>query len=111
MEKKSLTPQLEHIARQLIRISPSLKQLYQEQMDLATALNSQNIFKIEQEQHRIQLCNGLWTLQLQSRESIGYQFPRSPFRPIKIAELHSTVPCIEAIEDFLFHELYFLLAT
>ncbi|WP_180106219.1 MULTISPECIES: hypothetical protein [unclassified Acinetobacter] len=107
MEQNSLTPQLEHIARQLIRISPSLKQLYQEQMDLATALNSQNIFKIEQEQHRIQLCNGLWTLQLQSRESIGYQFPRSPFRPIKIAELHTTVPCIEAIEDFLFHELYF----
>ncbi|WP_180074358.1 MULTISPECIES: hypothetical protein [unclassified Acinetobacter] len=107
MEKKSLTPQLEHIARQLIRISPSLKQLYQEQMELATALNSQNIFKIEQEQHRIQLCNGLWTLQLQSRESIGYQFPRSPFRPIKIVELHSTVPCIEVVEDFLFHELYF----
>ncbi|WP_180134665.1 hypothetical protein [Acinetobacter sp. YH12070] len=107
MEQNSLTPQLEHIARQLIRISPSLKQLYQEQMEFATALNSQNIFKIEQEQHRIQLCNGLWTLQLQSRESIGYQFPRNPFRLIKIAELHWTAPCIEAIEDFLFHELYF----
>ena len=57
MDRDDLKPQLEQMARQLIRISPLLHQLYQDQVELVAMMNAQNLFKFDAGQHQIRLCN------------------------------------------------------
>ena len=59
MEQDSLLRRLKQSAQQSLSIFPNLNELYLDQMALIGQLNAQNLFKIYQEQHRIDLLNGM----------------------------------------------------
>ncbi|CAB1213265.1 hypothetical protein [Acinetobacter bouvetii] len=100
MEQESLVPQYQGIAKQLLRISKSLNQIFQDQLNIVGDLNAHNMFSIDQERHAVQVANGLFQLQFHAPESA----------------LNSIVQCdftylgqkAEALEEFMLHDLYFL---
>ncbi|WP_411691512.1 hypothetical protein [Acinetobacter gandensis] len=112
MKGNSAKPQreqhLQETALQIIRISPVLEQLYQEQLAIVGAINAQNLFKIDSTAHKVSVLNGCCEIQFQSTKSLSAQFPRSPIKPIKIASFYSQYPQFEALEDFFLHDIYFL---
>lgn len=63
MEQESLVASLRLLAQQCLRISPELNQLYLDQMAIIGHLNAQNLIKIQQDQCRIELLDGLFYIQ------------------------------------------------
>ena len=67
MEQNGLIAPLSLLAQQCLRISPELKQLYLDQMAIIGQLNAQNLLKIQQDQHRIELLDGWFYIQFHKR--------------------------------------------
>lgn len=103
MRQGGLVPELQQIAKQILRISKRLNHIYQDQFKILGSLNAQNMFKIHQEQHQVTLLNDLFriefvstqTEQHSSSDMIRYDFAYQGI------ENH-------AIRDFIFNEIYFL---
>ena len=55
--------QLHAVAQQLVRISSVAAEIYQDQMDLVGHFTAQNLFRIDPLQHRVELLNGLFSLE------------------------------------------------
>src|SRR5690606_41508000 len=70
MEQDSLVSPLMLLAQQCLRISPELNQLYLDQMAMIGHLNGQNLIKIQQDQHRIELLDGLFHIQFHTSHAL-----------------------------------------
>lgn len=104
MEQDSLLLRLKQSAQQSLSIFPNLNELYLDQMALIGQLNAQNLFKIYQEQHRIDLLNGMFYIQFYTPKELDQQ------RAHVLAEAHFDFKQAkaEALEDFFFQDIYFL---
>ncbi len=104
MEQDSLVAPLKLLAQQCLRISPELNQLYLDQMAIIGHLNAQNLLKIQQDQHRIELLNGLFYIQFHTPQALD-----SGVAPA-LVESHFSFQEFkaEALEEFFFQDLYFL---
>lgn len=103
-QKVMLVPESRQMIQQLLRISESLNQLYQDQMQILGDIDAQNIFKLDQEKHQIGIANGLFELNFYSPQACA------------TAKKHDLLHChfydqgmrAEAIEHFILHEIQFL---
>ncbi len=55
--------QLHAVAQQLVHISSVAAEIYKDQMDLVGNFTSQNMFRIDPILHRVELLNGLFSLE------------------------------------------------
>lgn len=69
MEQDRLVPQHQLVAKQLLRISKSLNEIFQDQLNIVGDLNAQNMFRIDQERHVVQIANGLFQLEFHAPDS------------------------------------------
>jgi hypothetical protein len=100
MEQERLVPQYQGIAKQLLRISKSLNDIFQDQLHFVGDLNAQNMFRIDQERHRVQVANGLFQLQFHAAQMTSKSILHCDFTYLgQKAEL---------LEEFILHDLYFL---
>jgi hypothetical protein len=93
----------QQIAQQLLRVSKSLNQLYQDQLAILGDVTAQNMFRIHQAEHEVSIANGLFTLNFSAAKHSDTQANSSLFH------IHFVHPSkrAEAIEEFLLHELQF----
>ena len=103
MEQEGLLLPFRQLAEQCLSIFPELNQLYLDQMALIGQVNAQNLFKIHQDEHCIDLLNGLLNIQLYTPQDLN------PESPHALAEMHidSRLAKAEALEEF-FQDIYFL---
>lgn len=94
------------IAKQLLRISSSLNQLYADQLAFARQITTQNMFRIDQEQQRICLVGNLFYIQLNTPrlDHLTAVLEQPLVQPIFMYEGRHA----EELEEFFLHELYFL---
>ncbi|WP_312157124.1 hypothetical protein [Acinetobacter variabilis] len=104
MEQEGLLLPFRQLAEQCLSIFPELNQLYLDQMALIGQVNAQNLFKIHQDEHCIDLLNGLLNIQLYTPQDLN------PESPHALAEMHidSRLAKAEALEEFFFQDIYFL---
>ncbi|MGE8538939.1 MAG: hypothetical protein ACN6NI_06615 [Acinetobacter sp.] len=104
MEQDGLVPRLKLLAQQCLRISADLNQLYLDQMALIGHLTAQNLLKIQQDQHRIALLDGLFYIQFHRPEVLDSGATTA------LAESHFYLQQFkaEALEEFFFQDIYFL---
>ncbi|WP_445659741.1 hypothetical protein [Acinetobacter sp. F16] len=100
MEQGRLVPQYQLVAKQLLRISKSLNEIFQDQLNIAFDLNAQNMFRIDQERHAVHVANGLFQLQ--------FHAPESHLKSILQCDFTYSGQKAEALEEFILHDLYFL---
>ena len=100
MEQGRLVPQYQLVAKQLLRISKSLNEIFQDQLNIAGDLNAQNMFRIDQERHAVHVANGLFQLQ--------FHAPESHLKSILQCDFTYSGQKAEALEEFILHDLYFL---
>ena len=100
MEQGRLVPQYQLVAKQLLRISKSLNEIFQDQLNIAFDLNAQNMFRIDQERHAVHVANGLFQLQ--------FHAPESHLKSILQCDFTYSGQKAEAFEEFILHDLYFL---
>lgn len=100
MEQGRLVPQDQLVAKQLLRISKSLNEIFQDQLNIAFDLNAQNMFRIDQERHAVHVANGLFQLK--------FYAPESPLKSILQCDFNYSGQKAEALEEFILHDLYFL---
>ena len=100
MEQGRLVPQYQLVAKQLLRISKSLNEIFQDQLNIAFDLNAQNMFRIDQERHAVHVANGLFQLQ--------FHAPESHLKSILQCKFYYLGQKAEALEEFILHDLYFL---
>ncbi|MGE8560760.1 MAG: hypothetical protein ACN6NJ_07415, partial [Acinetobacter sp.] len=100
MEQDRLIPQYALIAKQLLRISKNLNAILQDQLNMIGDLNAQNMFRIDQEQHVVQLANGLFQLK--------FYPPQSHLDSILQCDFSYLGKKAELFEEFILHDLYFL---
>lgn len=100
MEQDRLVLQDQGIAKQLLRISKNLNEIFQDQLNIVGELNAQNMFRIDQERHIVHVANGLFQLQFHAPESAQTSILHFDFTYLgQKAEL---------LEEFILHDLYFL---
>jgi len=104
MEQECLLLPFRQLAQQCLSIFPELNQLYLDQMAFVGHVNAQNLFRIHQDEHRIDLLNGLLNIQLYTPQDLN------PESPHALAEMHidSSLAKAEALEEFFFQDIYFL---
>lgn len=100
MEQDRLVPQYPLIAKQLLRISKSLNEIFQDQLKIVGDLNAQNMFRIDQERHVVKIANGLFQLEFHS--------PASDLKSILQCDFSYLGQKAELVEEFILHDLYFL---
>ncbi|NNH00360.1 hypothetical protein [Acinetobacter sp. ANC 5414] len=100
MEQDRLVPQYQLVAKQLLRISKNLNEIFQDQLNIAGDLNAQNMFRIDQERHVVQIANGLFQLE--------FHAPDSDLKSILLCDFHYLGQKAELVEEFILHDLYFL---
>lgn len=104
MEQDSLVAPLTLLAQQCLRISPELNQLYLDQMAMIGHLNAQNLIKIQQDQHRIELLDGLFHIQFHTPRALD-----SGTVPALLDSHFYFQQCqAEALEEFFLQDIYFL---
>lgn len=104
MEQECRVAQYRRLAMQLLRISPQLHDLYQEQWAFVAGLNAQNLFKLNHQQHRIILANGLFYIQLSLPQDIQPATSKLLAQPY----FYNQHLKFESLEDFFLHDIYFL---
>ena len=97
MEQERLVPQYQGIAKQLLRISKSLNDIFQDQLHFVGNLNAQNMFRIDQERHVVQVANGLFQLQ--------FHAPEPELKSILHCDFTYLGQKAELLEVFILHEL------
>lgn len=103
MRQGGLVPELQQIAKQILRISKRLNEIYQDQFKILGHLNAQNMFKIHQDSHQIALLNDLFHIEFVpacTAEDASSPIIRYDFSYQGIEN--------DAIRDFIFQEIYFL---
>ena len=100
MEQDRLVPQYQLVAKQLFRISKNLNEIFQDQLNIAGDLNAQNMFRIDQGRHVVQIANGLFQLE--------FHAPDSDLKSILQCDFHYWGQKAELVEEFILHDLYFL---
>ena len=100
MEQDRLVPQYQLVAKQLLRISKNLNEIFQDQLRIVGDLNAQNMFHIDQERHAVKIANGLFQLQ--------FHAPDSDLKSILQCDFTCLGQKAEALEEFILHDLYFL---
>ena len=100
MKQDRLVPQYPLIAKQLLRISKSLNEIFQDQLNIVGDLNVQNMFRIDQERHVVKIANGLFQLEFHS--------PDSDLKKILQYDFTYLGQHAELVEEFILHDLYFL---
>lgn len=104
MEQDSLVAPLRLLAQQCLRISPELNQLYLDQMAIIGHLNAQNLIKIQQDQCRIELLDGLFYIQFHTPYALD-----SGAAPALVDSHFYFQQCkAEALEEFFLQDIYFL---
>lgn len=104
MEQDRLVPQIQLIARQMLRISQSLNQIYQDQLSIVGNLTAQNMFRIDQEQHHLWVADGLFRLQFHTPQ----QMLERGVTDVVEADFHYMGQCAETLKDFFLQDLHFL---
>ena len=100
MEQDRLVPQYQLVAKQLLRISKNLNEIFQDQLNIVGDLNAQNMFRIDQERHAVKIANSLFQLQ--------FHAPESDLKSILQCDFTCLGQKAEALEEFILHDLYFL---
>ena len=100
MEQDRLVLQDQGIAKQLLRISKNLNEIFQDQLNIVGELNAQNMFRIDQERHIVHVANGLFQLQFHAPESAQTSILHFDFTYLGQKA--------ESLEEFILHDLYFL---
>lgn len=90
--------QLHAVAQQLVRISSVAAEIYQDQMDLVGHFTAQNLFRIDPLQHRVELLNGLFSLEF---------YPPKSHTNLIETHFEFAGKQQEAFEDFFLHDLHF----
>ncbi|WP_104472250.1 hypothetical protein [Acinetobacter indicus] len=90
--------QLHAVAQQLVRISSVAAEIYQDQMELVGHLTAQNMFRIDPLQHRVELLNGLFSLEF---------YPPKSNSSLIQTQFEFAGQYQEAFEDFFLHDLQF----
>lgn len=104
MEQDRLVPQYQQLAAQLLRISSLLYELYLDQLALVKHVNAQNMFKLDREQPRIVLANGLFYIQFNTPQQIQQGTAKLLAEPnFHIQQIKS-----ENLEEFFLQDIYFL---
>lgn len=104
MEQESLVASLRLLAQQCLRISLELNQLYLDQMAIIGHLNAQNLIKIQQDQHRIELLDGLFYIQFCTPRALD-----SGTAPALVdSHFYFQKYKAEALEEFFLQDIYFL---
>lgn len=75
MEQEGLLLPFRQLAQQCLSIFPELNQLYLDQMAFVGHVNAQNLFRIHQDEHRIDLLNGLLNIQLYTPQDLNLKVP------------------------------------
>jgi hypothetical protein len=104
MEQDSLLAPLTLLAQQCLRISAELNQLYLDQIAMIGHLNAQNLIKIQQEQHRIELLDGLFYLQFHHPQALDSGAVSTLVESHFYAEQYKA----EALEEYFLQDIYFL---
>ncbi|WP_168414634.1 hypothetical protein [Acinetobacter indicus] len=91
--------QLHAVAQQLVRISSVAAEIYQDQMDLVGHFNPQTMFRIDPILHRVELLNGLFSLEF---------YPPKSHTNLIETHFEFAGKQQEAFEDFFLHDLHFL---
>ena len=104
MEQDRLVPRYQQLAKQLTRISQTLNEIMLDQMAIVGDLTAQNMFKINHEEHKVVLLNGLFNLQLHTPRSM-YQHSA---QQLAIFQANQFLYNSEKIEEFFLQDLYFL---
>ena len=95
-----LISQYQRIAEQLVRVSPQLNDIVQDQLSIIGHLTPQNMFRIDQAAHTVFIANGL--LQLK------FHPPTADKKNIVQRDFTFRGQKAELLEEFLLHDLYFL---
>ena len=69
MGQDRLVPRYQWVAKQLFRSSKALNEIFQDQLNIVTDLNAQNMFRIDQERYCVYIANGLFQLQFSAPTS------------------------------------------
>ncbi|HAA06654.1 MAG TPA: hypothetical protein DCD99_05020, partial [Acinetobacter schindleri] len=104
MEQESLVPQYQQLAKQLLRISDCLHDIYQDQWDIVRNLNAQNMFKLDHERYRIVLANGLFHIQLHTPQHIQQGTAQLLAEPYFSVQHHKS----DTLEEFFLQDIHFL---
>ncbi|QIC66926.1 hypothetical protein [Acinetobacter schindleri] len=104
MEQESLVPQYQQLAKQLLRISDCLHDIYQDQWDIVRNLNAQNMFKLDHERYRIVLANGLFHIQLHTPQHIQQGTAQLLAEPHFSVQHHKS----DTLEEFFLQDIHFL---
>ena len=104
MNQENLVSEYQQIGQQLLRISKTLNQIYQDQMDILSDVHVHNLFRIDQEQHQVSIANGLF--------QIHFQTPNWSEKSKQDHLIHYHFEYLgqhaAKIEKFIRHDLYFL---
>ena len=104
MNQESTIPEYQKIGQQLLRISKTLNQIYQDQIQILGDIHAHNLFRINQEQHSVSIANGLFHLCFNvpnEQENV------SNFQLIEKSFDYQGQPA-DKIEGFILNEIYFL---
>nr|MBP8207568.1 hypothetical protein [Acinetobacter sp.] len=104
MGQDRLVPRYQWVAKQLFRISKALNEIFQDQLNIVTDLNAQNMFRIDQERYCVYIANGLFQLQFSAPTST----PASVQSSILSCDFNYLGQKAELVEEFILHDLYFL---
>src|SRR5690606_27645432 len=104
MKQDRRVPQYRQLALQLLRISPQLYELYQEQWEIVGNLTAQNLIKLDRQQQRIILVNSLFYIQLSLPQDIQNDTNRLLAQPFFYDQHLKS----ESLEDFFLQDIYFL---
>lgn len=106
MQQEKISPEYQKIGQQLLRISKTLNQIYQDQMDILENIHALNLFRIHQESHSVSIADGLFHLNFftpNSDENIA-----ASQRPLMQTAFSYHGQHAEKIEAFILNEIYFL---
>ena len=104
MGQDRLVPRYQWVAKQLFRSSKALNEIFQDQLNIVTDLNAQNMFRIDQERHSVYIANGLFQLQF----SVPTSTPVLVQSSILSCDFNYWGQKAELVEEFILHDLYFL---
>lgn len=92
--------QYQQVAKQLVKISPDLQEIVQDQQKMIGNLTAQNMFQIDQARHTISIANGLFQLE--------FTAPTPNKKYIVNSNFTVQGQKAELLEEFIWHDLYFL---
>ena len=103
MHKERSVSELANAAQQLLRISPELSYLIQDQQDLASQITAHQLFKINQEQRRIYIAYPFFDIQFFTPQPAAEYAADSLVRSNFDYQHHKS----EQLEDFFLQDIHF----